>query len=131
MDIVKLGSVVTVYDFDLKEEISYKIVKMVDTYSFNENEISQDTPLAKALLGKFAGIQEVDAPDGKYKVKISSIDNSFAENNEIIKQVDELRKIIQKTEHEQRIKEEKKRQAGNLSGYYQTHPYQGGGVSSK
>jgi len=127
MDIVKLGSVVTVYDFDLKKEVSYKIVKS----SFNENEISQDTSLAKALLGKFAGIQEVNAPHGKYKVKILSIDNSSAENYERTKQIEELRKIIKKTEREKQIREEKKRQAGNLSGYYQTHPYQGGGVSGK
>ena len=131
MDIVKLGSVVTIYDFELEEEISYKIVKMIDVYPLNKNEISQDNSLAKALLGKFAGIQEVDAPEGKYKVKILSVDNSSVENDERIKQVEELRKIIKKTERERQIKEEKKQQAKNLNGYYLTHPCQGGGCSGK
>ena len=37
MDIVKLGSVVTIYDFDLEEEISYKIVDSIGTSS-NDKE---------------------------------------------------------------------------------------------
>ena len=130
IEVVKLGSIVTVYDLKEEEEASYKIVEVLETG--RDGEISMDCPFAKALLGKFAGVLEVETPDGKNKVKILNVDNSSVENNERIKQQAEtLRKIIEKTEREKQIEEEKKQQAKNLSGYYLTHPCQGGGCSGK
>ena len=131
MDLVKVGSIVTVYDFDLQEKIAYKIVKEIDTNNPKENEISQNSPMAKALLGGFAGIKEVISLDGKYRIKILKVDNTQGVVDENKLQAEELRKILKKVDKDRENKEEKRRKARNLDGYYQTHPFQGGGCSGK
>ena len=130
MDIVKLGSVVTIYDFDLEEEISYKIVDFVgDSSAYNEISIS--SPLAKALMNKFTGVQVVDAPAGNYKVEIRRVDNTHININKKAEMAKNLRRIIKKVENEREREEKKKQKAKNLRGYYLSHPFQGGGCSGK
>ena len=131
MDIIQLGSVVTIYDFELEQKDTYKIVSSMDIDASDQKKISINTPLAKALIGKFAGIHEVDAPSGKYKVKVLDVDNSCVKIEAKSKTVIELRKIIKKTADEQKKEKEKREKAKQLIGYYKTHPFQGGGCSGK
>ena len=69
---VKVGSVVTIlYDDDDEEE--YSIVGSTEADPF-ENKISNESPIAKAILGKKAGeTVSVESPNGSYDVKIISI----------------------------------------------------------
>ena len=114
MDIIQLGSVVTIYDFELEQKDTYKIVSSTDIDTRDENEISINTPLAKALIGKFAGIQEVNSPNGKYKVEILKVDNAYVKIEAESKNVAELRKIIKKVNNEQKVEREaRKSQAVN------------------
>ena len=131
MDVVKLGSVVTIYDFEMEEEISYKIVKTTEKDIHNDYEISRDCPLAKALLGKFTGVQVVTMRDNKYKVKILRVDNTHVNTDEKNKTVTKIRQIIKRVEQERKIEAKKKQKIKNLSGYYLSHPFQGGGCSGK
>ena len=117
MDIIQLGSVVTIYDFDLEQEDTYTIVSTTELGKSNENKISINTPLAKALIGKFAGIQEVDAPSGTYKVEILKVDNTYVKLEVASKNVAALRKIIKKVNNEQKIEKEKQEKAKQLTGY--------------
>ena len=48
---VALGSVITVLDFNLNKETSYKIVSTGEKNLDSDNELSIDCPLAKALKG--------------------------------------------------------------------------------
>lgn len=130
MDIVKLGSVVTVYDFDLEEEVSYKIVDSLKCLS-DHNEISIHSPLAKALMNKFSGVQVVKTPEGEYKVEIRRVDNTYVNTNGKPETAAKLRQIIKKVEDEKEIEEDKKQKAKSLRGYYLSHPFQGGGCSGK
>lgn len=130
MDIVKLGSVVTIYDFDLEEEVSYKIVDSLEC-STNHNEISIHSPLANALMNKFAGVQAVKAPEGEYKVEIRNVDNTHVNINEKAEMVANLRRIIKKVEKEKAIEKDEKEKAKSVKGYYLSHPFQGGGCSGK
>jgi len=95
MDIVKLGSVVTIYDFDLEEEFTYKIVDKLEDSS-KHNEISIYSPLAKALINKFAGVQVVKTPEGEYNVQILRVDNANISNNGKTEAVSTLREIKKK-----------------------------------
>lgn len=131
MDIIQLGSIVTIYDFELEQKDTYKIVSSTDIGTYDENKISIDTPLAKALIGKFAGVQEVNAPNGKYKVEILKVDNTYVKIDEESKNVAALREIIKKVNKEQELEKEKREKAKQLIGYYKTHPFQGGGCSGK
>jgi len=130
MDIVKLGSVVTIYDFDLEEEFTYKIVDKLEDSS-KHNEISIYSPLAKALINKFAGVQVVKTPEGEYNVQILRVDNANISNNGKTEAVSTLRENKKKVEKEKAIEENKKQKAKSLKGYYLSHPFQGGGCSGK
>ena len=62
--IVSLGSVVTVYDVELDEEIVYSIVGSNEV-SPMERKISDQSPIGKALMGHRAGAQvTVELPTG-------------------------------------------------------------------
>ena len=125
MDIIQLGSVVTIYDFELEQKDTYKIVSSKDIGASDLDTISIDTPLAKALVGKFAGIQEVNSPNGKYKVEILKVDNTYVKIEVESKNVVALRKIIKKVSNEQKMEKEKREKAKQLAGYYKTHqPHQ-------
>ena len=134
MDRVQLGSIVTIYDYEIDEKVTYEIVlelSSTEKETKEYNQISIHAPLAKAILGKFTGIQYVNSPNGEYKVRILKIDNTHIKSDASNDTVDKLRAIIKKIEKERAIEEERRRKARNLSIWYQTHPFQGGGVSGK
>ncbi len=72
-DVVYLGNTVKIYDFDMEEESVYKIVGQSEA-SIIEGKISNDSPLAQAIVGHKVGESvEVNANDFKYTVKILEI----------------------------------------------------------
>lgn len=71
--VVHVGRTVTIYDYDIEEEEEYKIVGPTEVDIAN-NQISDESPLGRALLGKKAGEEtSFEAPGGVIKVKIISI----------------------------------------------------------
>lgn len=68
--IVKIGSSVEILDMQENEKYVYSIVGTIETDPDN-NKISNDSPLATAILGKKVGdIVEIKGIDRPYKVKI-------------------------------------------------------------
>ena len=73
LDIVMVGSIVKLYDFDFDEEIEYSIVGSAEADPF-EGKISNESPVGKALLGARVGeTVEVQVPDGVSKFKVLEI----------------------------------------------------------
>lgn len=69
-DIVSVGSIVKVKDYDFDEEVEYHIVGSAEADPI-ENKISNMSPVGKALLGKKIGdVVDVPVPDGISKFKI-------------------------------------------------------------
>ena len=72
-DIVQVGSVVRVYDFEFEEEIEYSIVGMTESNPA-QNKISDQSPVGKTLLGRRVGeTVVVSAPGGDYTYEIRGI----------------------------------------------------------
>lgn len=72
-DVVSLGTNVTLEYVEDNEQEEYSIVGSKEADPFT-NKISNESPIAKAILGKKVGdIVSVDSPNGKYEVKIISI----------------------------------------------------------
>ena len=72
---VKIGSIVVIKDLAFDEEDKYEIVGMIEANPL-ENKISNDSPLAQAVLGHKAGdVVEVKAPV-PYNVEIVSIEKN-------------------------------------------------------
>ena len=72
-DIVQVGSVVRVLDYEFDEEIQYSIVGMTESDPAN-NKISDQSPVGKTLLGHKVGDEVVvTAPGGEYTYKILEI----------------------------------------------------------
>ena len=72
-DKVSLGNKVTIQYEDDDETEEYAIVGSKEADPFS-NRISNESPIAKAIMGKKAGsIVTVDSPNGKYNVKIVKI----------------------------------------------------------
>ncbi len=70
---VNLGCTITLFDFDYKEEITYKIVGTTEADP-SKNLISNESPVGKAAIGKHKGdIIVVDTPGGKSKFQILDI----------------------------------------------------------
>ena len=70
---VQVGNIVRVLDVDEKEEDEYTIVGTTEV-DLTMNKISNESPIAIALIGKKAGdIVQVDAPAGIIKLKILEI----------------------------------------------------------
>ena len=70
---VGIGSTVTVLYVDDDEEDEYKMVGETEV-DIDNNKISQNSPIGKAIFGKKAGeVVEVEAPNGSYELKIVSI----------------------------------------------------------
>ncbi len=70
---VDLGSVVTIYYVEDDEEEEYKIVGSKEADP-SENKISNESPLAKAIIGAKEGdVRSVESPNGKYDVKIVKV----------------------------------------------------------
>ncbi len=72
--VVTVGSTVTIaYDGDESDTEEYRIVGSQEADPFN-NKISNESPIAEAILGKKVGeTVEVASPNGTYKVKISKV----------------------------------------------------------
>lgn len=72
-DVVSIGTKVTLEYVDDEEEEEYSIVGSKEADPF-ANKISNESPIAKAIMGlKVGSIVSVDSPNGKYDVKILSI----------------------------------------------------------
>lgn len=72
-DVVSLGSSVTFVELPDGEEESYSIVGSAEADPF-EGKISNDSPIAKSLLGKKVGDEvSVQTPGGEMKVRITKI----------------------------------------------------------
>lgn len=70
---VGLGSTVTIYYIDDKEEEEYMIVGSKEADP-SENKVSNESPLARAIMGAKEGdVRSVESPNGKYDVKIVSV----------------------------------------------------------
>ncbi|MFL0195160.1 transcription elongation factor GreA [Clostridium sp. WILCCON 0269] len=73
LDVVGIGSIVKVKDYDLEEEVEYLIVGSAEADPIN-NKISNESPVGKGLVGKKPGdIIEIQVPDGVSKYKILNI----------------------------------------------------------
>ena len=73
MDVVKLGSKVTVLDVEFDEEMEYTIVGSTEADPMN-GRISNESPLGMALLGQKVGATVMaDTPDGEVAFKILNI----------------------------------------------------------
>ncbi len=72
-DKVSIGNTVTIKYVDDDETEEYTIVGVKEADPFN-NKISNESPIAKAIMGFKAGeTVTVDSPNGKYDVEIVSI----------------------------------------------------------
>ena len=72
-DVVSIGTKVTLEYVDDEEEEEYSIVGSKEADPF-ANKISNESPIAKAIMGlKVGSVVSVDSPNGKYDVKILSI----------------------------------------------------------
>ena len=70
---VQVGNIVRVLDMDFKEEEEYTIVGTTEV-DLSMNKISNESPIAKGLLGKKVGdIANIEAPAGIIKLKILEI----------------------------------------------------------
>lgn len=70
---VQIGNSVKIFDEEFEEEVVYTIVGSTEV-DLDENKISNESPLGKALLGAKKGDTiEVNAPDGVIKYKILAI----------------------------------------------------------
>ena len=73
--VVSIGSTVKVLDVELDEKIEFKLVGTSEV-NLEENKLSNESPLGRAVLGKRKNaIVDVEAPGGTYQVKIISINS--------------------------------------------------------
>lgn len=72
-DIVSIGSIVKVKDYEFDEEVEYFIVGSAEADPLN-NKISNESPVGDGLVGKKVGdIVEIQIPDGVSKYEILNI----------------------------------------------------------
>lgn len=72
-DAVTIGSYVMIHDLEYNEKMEYQIVGSTEADIYN-NRISNDSPMAKALLGKKKGAKVlVDTGSSSFEVKILNI----------------------------------------------------------
>lgn len=70
---VQVGNLVKLFDLEFNEEVLYTIVGSTEV-NLEENKISNESPMGKALIGRKKGETiEVDAPAGIIKFKILAI----------------------------------------------------------
>lgn len=73
MDTVGVGNFVTVFDYDLNENDTYKVVGIIESDP-NKNYVSNESPIGLALLDKRVGDEvTVQTPGGEIKMKIKKI----------------------------------------------------------
>lgn len=79
--VVHIGTVVTVYDEDFSEEVSYTIKGSTEADAMN-NIISNESPVGAALIGHKKGeTVTVKAPNGEYNLKILKIELKPSESD--------------------------------------------------
>jgi transcription elongation factor GreA len=72
-DVVSVGSIVKLKDYDFDEEVEYVIVGSAEADPIN-NKISNESPVGSGLVGKKVGdIVEIQIPDGLCKYEILGI----------------------------------------------------------
>ncbi|CBZ05421.1 transcription elongation factor GreA [Clostridium botulinum] len=75
-DIVSVGSIVKVKDYEFDEEVEYIIVGSAEADPMN-NKISNESPVGHGLIGKKVGdIIEVTVPDGISKYEILEVNRA-------------------------------------------------------
>lgn len=75
-DIVNIGSIVNVKDYEFDEEVEYSIVGSAEA-DVMKNKISNESPVGKSLMGKQVGdIVEAVVPGGVCKYEILGIRRS-------------------------------------------------------
>ncbi len=75
-DIINLGSTVTVYDYDMEEEIEYSIVGTNEVAPML-GRISDRSPIGSAMMGKGVGEEfTVLSPAGELKFKILKVERT-------------------------------------------------------
>ncbi len=71
--IVSMGSTVKIYDCEFEEEMVYTIVGSAEA-NLDNGQISDESPIGHALLGKKAGDTiDVETPGGIIKIKVLEI----------------------------------------------------------
>lgn len=72
-DVVSIGSFVKILDMEFDEECVYQIVGSTEA-DINKNRISNDSPMAKALLGKKKNAKvTITTPQSSFDVKILAV----------------------------------------------------------
>jgi transcription elongation factor GreA len=72
-DKIRIGSTVEIRYIEDEDVDTYKIVGSIEADPF-ENKVSNESPLAKAILGKKVGmVATVDSPNGKYDIEILEV----------------------------------------------------------
>ncbi|EJP6473057.1 transcription elongation factor GreA [Clostridium sp. FAM 1755] len=75
-DIVSVGSIVKVKDYEFDEEVDYIIVGSAEADPMN-NKISNESPVGCGLIGKKVGdIIEITVPDGVSKYEILEVNRA-------------------------------------------------------
>lgn len=75
-DVVSVGSIVKVKDYEFDEEVEYIIVGSAEADPMN-NKISNESPVVNGLIGKKVGdIIEVTVPDGVSKYEILEVNRA-------------------------------------------------------
>ena len=73
-DMVRFSAIVTLFDLELEQELTYQIVSEYEA-DINNNLISLTSPMAKSLLGKKAGDGvEVQTPRGIKEYEVIKIE---------------------------------------------------------
>ncbi|MFV0425001.1 MAG: transcription elongation factor GreA [Bacilli bacterium] len=73
-DIIVIGSIVKILDIEMEEEMIFRIVGSQESDP-DSGKISNNSPIAKALLGKKVGnVVNVEAPNNEYEIKILEIE---------------------------------------------------------
>lgn len=71
--IISMGSTVKLYDREFEEEMTYTIVGSAEA-NLDAGQISDESPIGHALLGKKAGdIVDVETPGGIIKIEVLEI----------------------------------------------------------
>ena len=73
LEVVSVGSIVKVKDYDFDEEVDFHIVGSAEADPL-KNKLSNESPVGKALIGRKVGdVVDVPVPDGVSKFEILEI----------------------------------------------------------
>ncbi len=72
-DVISVGSIVKLYDFEFEEEVEYSIVGSAEADPMN-GKISNESPVGLGLIGHKSGeIVMIETPSGELKFRIDEI----------------------------------------------------------